>query len=247
MARKKPGKAVRRKNETTALVRIQDAKQRNVSVKDLAALAEGRFDSGEAAAAFEEKVASYRPGTVGAAKLVTAADALEDEDLLLGLAGRGILEALRSNTMRQRIADEVLQLRDDGVLQDVANAQAAVGLSSPDEYPGAWIIAEFGDAIAANGTLLNDDDKIPDRPESFVLTDRGGNVPDMIEYVHPTTIVGDVLRGLGVSGSDAEKIVLEVLLDEHQHGIPVRVSGTTEIWMDESVASQPADSFDADA
>ncbi len=215
MARKKP---VRRKNAEP---------RRNVSVDELIALAEQRLDSEDAKKAFEDHVTASTPGTVGAAKLVTAADAIEDEDLLLDLARKGFMEALRSHTMRRRINDDA-----SDALDTVANNQAAEAWSSPDDrYPGAWIVAEFGDSLAVNGELLNDDDKVPERPNDFVLTDRGGRVPTTEEIVDPKAIARTVASNIGVPSG--EQIVEEILRKENPHGIPVSVSGETEVWMKE--------------
>jgi len=213
---------------------------RNVSVEDLIALAEERLDSEAARKSFEALVSRMKPGTVGAAKLVTAADALEDEDLLLDLARKGFLEALRSHTMRHRIVEEA---RD--AVEDVANRQAAVGWSSPDDrFPDAWTIAEFADAIAVNGAILNDDDKIPDRPENYVLTNHGGRVPAAEEVVHPASIASAVRMALGVETPGSERMIDEILDEVSPNGIPVSVSGETEVWMDPRGTEEGAGDFD---
>lgn len=236
MARKKPAqkKPARRKNIDAApgmmdAVRayVGGERKRNVSVDELIALAEQRLDSEDAKKAFEDHVARATPGTVGAAKLVTAADAIEDEDLLLDLARRGFLEALRSHTLRRRINDDA-----SDALEHVANNQAAETWSSKsDQYPDAWILAEFGDALAVNGVLLNDDDKVPPRPDDFVLTDHGGRVPTTEEIIDPRSIARAVASSIGFP--DGEQVVEEILRKENPHGIPFSVGGETEVWMKE--------------
>ena len=238
--------------DTSAIARLAAARlragyaddgKRNVSVDDIIALAEQRLDSEEAKKAFDDFISSVSQGTIGAAKLVTAADMIEDEELLLELVRKGFLEALQSHTMRRRIADEA---RD--ALEEVANNQAAVGWSSPDDrWPDAWTVAEFGEAIAVNGTLLNDDDRVPEKPANYVLTNRGGRVPTTEEIVHPTAISGAVLRGLGVSVSGADKIVVDILSEDNQHGIPTSVSGETEVWMSETSAKDERVGFAEEA
>lgn len=214
------------------------APSKNVSVDKLILLAESRFDSEADREAFESQVVRLTPGTVGAEKLVTAGDALEDGELLLELARRGFVESLRSLTLRARINDEVAS-----VVSEIAECQAAVGWSSADErWPGAWIVAQFGDAIAVNGELLNDDDKTPERPEGYVVTDHGGDVPVSKEIVRTSDVIPSVLRALDVSAPGADAVLLEVLDDEYPHGIPVSVRGATEVWADEKdLGLEPVD------
>lgn len=237
MARKKPTrKKPTRKNIDAAPGMMQAVQsylsgsgsgRRNVSVEELIALAEQRLDSEDAKRAFEEHVAASRPGTVGAAKLVTAADAIEDEDLLLDLARRGFMEALRSHAIQRRINDDA-----SDALEAVANIQAAERWSSPDDrYPDAWIVAEFGDALGVNGVLLNDDDKVPERPSDFVLTDHGGRVPTTEEIIDPRTIAKTVASSIGIP--DGEQIIEEILRKKNPGGIAVSVGGETEVWMKE--------------
>lgn len=217
MARRKP----------TARRRNSDSK-RNVSVEVLIALAEQRLDSPEARKAFDEHVSSTSPGTIGAVKLVRAADAIEDEDLLLDLARKGFLEAFDSHTLRRRVLDEA-----NDAVDEHADRRAAQGWSAPDEnYPDAWTIAEFGSSVAVNGELLGDDDKIPERPDGFVLTNFGGSIPETEVTLDPRAIAPDVASRLNVSGRDIEKKIGDVLAEDNPGGIPVSVSGETEVWMD---------------
>lgn len=217
MARRKP----------TARRRNSDSK-RNVSVEVLIALAEQRLDSPEARKAFDEHVSSTSPGTIGAVKLVRAADAIEDEDLLLDLARKGFLEAFDSHTLRRRVLDEA-----NDALDDHADRKAAQGWSSPDDnYPDAWTIAEFGSSVAVNGELLGDDDRVPERPDGYVLTNFGGSITATEVILDPRLIAPDVASRLNVTGSELEKKIGDILAEGSPGGVPVSVSGETEIWMD---------------
>lgn len=225
MARKK---AARRRNLYS---------KRSVSIEALIALAEQRLDSDEAKKSLDNYVASVSPGTIGANKLVRAADVIEDEDLLLDLVRKGFLEAFESHTLQRRILDDAIE-----VAGEEAERQAAIDWSRPDDnYPNAWIVAESGSAMAVNGEFMGDDDKVPERPQGYVFTNFGGAIPIAEVVLDPTSLAPGVARRLGVSGSTIEKRIGEILLEGNPEGLQVSVSGETEIWMNQDAVGQEVD------
>jgi len=118
----------RRRNET-AVVTIPGP---TATVDALVPMIEASWSDERIRHALHAKLPSIRPGTRPAARLAQAADMIEDADLLLSMARRGLAEALDGHTLRELIlseADPVIAAMAEAVANAVSGAEESVAVS----------------------------------------------------------------------------------------------------------------------
>ncbi len=140
---------------------------------------------------------------------------------------RGFVEAVGSNTFAELIKEEAVKSAPP-----FARRQAAVRWSEPGErYKDAWMLAEFGDAVAVNGKLLSDDDVLPDRDKGYVMVTDPDDTVTSEEQITLETLAQTVAERLGVPNMRDEVLASLQMSEGFQHGVFAKVLGRTEVWL----------------
>lgn len=223
----------------------------------------GRITPGEWAEAIAAKLREIaaRPETVKANRegLLRAAQVVEER--LPAIAAKGPRVVIPSPPWGPEMAgeefEEAEELEDEirmvaaTWLEKMANDQAAEAwstsgdqLESDLEQMGymsePWIEAAFDYSVAVNGELV---DKEMHPPEGYVLTDRGGEIPVVVEHVAFESLV-DVTRE-EVSKKRQRPIPLELVerVLAREYGsvleIPVSVSGEADVYAKPKEGEEP--------
>lgn len=171
---------------------------------------------------------TVKPDTPLALKVVRAADDLENTEALMTLLKAGVVEALTPELVRE------LSKLVEPLLLEEANRKAATSWSTPsdDRDKKQWVLAEFGDAIAVNGDLVGDDQKIPTPPDDWEPSDIGGRVPVTEIEVSLDGIVRSMAKDLGLPKGVLTPVedALGRALRSPSNLAYITVSGETEIY-----------------
>lgn len=171
---------------------------------------------------------TVKPDTPLALKVVRAADDLENTEALMTLLKAGVVEALTPELVRE------LSKLVEPLLLEEANRKAATSWSTPsdDRDKKQWVLAEFGDAIAVNGDLVGDDQKIPTPPDDWEPSDIGGRVPVTEIEVSLDGIVRSMAKDLGLPKGVLTPVedALGRALRSPSNLAYIMVSGETEVY-----------------
>jgi hypothetical protein len=129
---------------------------------------------------------------------------------------------------------EAAKKETDEFLRSQAKRQAAEAWSTPpedlpDEYEEAWVVATFGDWTAVNGNAVS---PVPPAPRGYELTNLGGGIPVVEEYVEPGGFFAYAARKQAKRFPDvsAEWIETSLFAEYGTSDVPVSVSGHSEVY-----------------